>query len=34
VRVDEILWYPRNVEKLWNHGIAQADVEDLIEEDN
>jgi hypothetical protein len=28
------VWYPRNAEKLWEHGIGQDEVEDLVDQDN
>jgi uncharacterized DUF497 family protein len=34
VRVEELVWYPRNVVKLWEHGIGQDEVEDLVDQDN
>jgi hypothetical protein len=34
VKVEALVWYPRNVEKLWEHGIGQDEVEDLVDQDS
>jgi uncharacterized DUF497 family protein len=34
VRIEELVWFPRNVEKLWEHGIGEDHVEDLVDQDN
>jgi uncharacterized DUF497 family protein len=32
--IEQLIWYPRNEEKLLEHGIETDEVEDLVEEDN
>ena len=34
MRVEELVWYPRNVEKLWEHGISQDEIESIADQDN
>ena len=34
MKIERLIWRPRNEAKLWEHGIDPEEVEDLVEQDN